>query len=666
MEYFNDILCVQAAWLIDNEVMTKVNYDKLKQRGWLRTVRKPSRGNPALIAYDSLPERFRHLIVEKFGNPYESVKPAEFADYIERDGEAWTYYSKYEVGDGKRLPDNRIREYCTNAEILNAVNRVVNKRAAKRRSMGGRKTNLWENIHKQVMDLNDETAHTLPKNLRRFRDRLKDYKERGYEALIHKGYCNTNSRKVNKDIEALILSIYAMPNKPFAKSVHDLYLSFLAGNISVADTETGEIFDRNDFFNEDGTPITLSEATIWNYLRRADNDVSLSKVRNSSLEFSSNKRPHHHRDLPNFSLSQISMDDRDLPRKMADGKRVKAYYGYDVASGAVVGASYSKLKDTQLFINCMRDMFRFIHLNGLGMPLEVEVEHHLVNQFKDDLMQAGTVFPFVRWCNPGNSQEKWAETGNRVKKYGYEKRHQDGIGRFYAKLEANRPKVDKVSDAENNNYNDKRYTFEQLVADDRETIEAYNNDLHPNQKKYPGKTRLDVLIQHQNPDAAKIDDALITRYIGDKVTTSIRRSQYVRVRYADYQLSTPRDIAKLQPNNYKVDAYYIPVEDGSIDKVYIYQDAALISECYKIEKYNRATAEQTDADHEAYLNQSKYVSEFDAWVKKTKPAKVAIVENDTTYDDCDVEEVDMVPVEIDNDFDYDDDEDYAQRALNDI
>ena len=43
------------------------------------------------------------------------------------------------------------------------------------------------------------------------------------------------------------------------------------------------------------------------------------------------------------------------------------------------------------------------------MPAQVEVEHHLVNNFADGLMKAGVVFPFVRWCNPGNSQEKRAE-----------------------------------------------------------------------------------------------------------------------------------------------------------------------------------------------------------------------------------------------------------------
>lgn len=131
---------------------------------------------------------------------------------------------------------------------------------------------------------------------------------------------------------------------------------------------------------------------------------------------------------------------------MKDGNRVKAYYAYDVVSGAVVGYAYNRLKTAELFLDCMRNMFRTLDRNGMYIPAELEVEHHLVSDFADGLMQAGTVFPLIHWCNPGNSREKRAEHFNRAKKYGVEKRTQVGIGRWYARLEANRPKEEKVYD----------------------------------------------------------------------------------------------------------------------------------------------------------------------------------------------------------------------------
>ena len=76
----------------------------------------------------------------------------------------------------------------------------------------------------------------------------------------------------------------------------------------------------------------------------------------------------------------------------------------------------------------MRNMFQTLDRNGMYIPAELEVEHHLVSDFADGLMQAGTVFPLIRWCNPGNSREKRAEHFNRAKKYGVEKRTQVASG----------------------------------------------------------------------------------------------------------------------------------------------------------------------------------------------------------------------------------------------
>jgi len=333
------------------------------------------------------------------------------------------------------------------------------------------------------------------------------------------------------------------------------------------------------------------------------------------------------------------MDDRDLPRKMLDGKRVKAYYSYEVLSGCVNGSAYTRNKDKRLFIDWRRDMFRFLSGNSLGIPLEVEVEHHLVNNYRNDLMSAGIVFPFVRWANAGNAQEKHAENFNKAKKYGFEKRYQDGIGRFYAKLDANRTHQDKIFDGENCNYKDKLYSFEQLVEDDLFIIRMCNNSPHPNQKKYKGMTRMEVLLENPNPELAKYEPSLLARYIGEKRKTSIVRSQYVKVQYGKYQLPSVSELEKLEPNNYGVTAYWLPDGNGEIKAVYLYQGDRFICECQKIRTFNTARAEWTEDDKEAYTNQMKYISNFDKTVKDDKGelAKVELIKHQTNKDFKDIE-----------------------------
>ena len=300
-------------------------------------------------------------------------------------------------------------------------------------------------------------------------------------------------------------------------------------------------------------------------------------------------------------------------------------------------------------------MFRLIDRQGWNCPAEVEVEHHLVSNFADGLIRAGVVFPFVRWCNPGNSREKRAEHFNRVKKYTVEKRMQIGIGRWWAKLEANRPQIEKVYDEKNNTYKEREYTYEQLVADDIQAIRAYNNQLHPNQTLYPGLTRWEVLCHHQNPNLAPVDKALLYRFIGEMARTSIRRSKYCRVNYEDYALPSPELIGRLAPNDYAVEAYYLPDGEGNVPEVYIYQNGAYIATCHRIEPYNEATAEQTDKDRAAYAEQAKYNAQFDAMVRREKIRKVRVLPGGApAHEEAEiVERVPAAPPEDPDEFNFD-------------
>lgn len=620
MEYFNNVLCVSGPELIP-EIVPVNTYKSWQYRGKIRVLRRACFSVPALIEYDSLPKDVKAAISEKYGDVKETMKYKNFKDSIITDPAALRFYSDYTFNEGQKLKPAKIAEYTVNASVLNRINEIINNRIALRKALGGNTRDVWGILAEQVVAVKESLNHTLPENKTRLKAKLNQYKKSGYIALIHKGFCNNNSRKVSAQIEKLILSLYSMPNRPFMASVYDLYIQFIGGALEVADVETGELFDRQDFCNEDGTPIILSETTIKRYLTNPLNRVSVDSRRMGKLEFSSAHRPHHHRHRPFFSFSKISMDDRDLPRKTKNGQRVKAYYAYDLASGAVIGASYSYEKDLNLITNCFRDMFRFIDRNGWGMPLEVEVEHHLMNKIQNEL---NSMFQFVRFCAPGNSQEKGAEHMNRAKKYGIEKANHVGIGRWWARSEAYRIRTEKVNDE----YTEPTYDYSTIVADDKADIIKYNNALHPNQKLYKGMTRLDVLRACMNPNATVINRAVIMRVIGEHTKTSVQRSQYLQVQYNDYQLSHPAVLGRLLPGNRRVDAYYLPDNNGEIKEVYIYQNDCYLDRCVKISTYNEAKAEQTAEDHREYTKQAQYVSVFDKMVKDFKPGRVDIISKD--------------------------------------
>lgn len=606
-------------------ILSVPNYKKLAAKKEINVVR-PGKGlgSYALVEIATMPLRFQERIKLKYGDMKEDVIRNWLGSHYHIDAKAREFYTRFRFDNGDALPPEHIQEYTVNASVIEAVMRAMEDATFMRKAMKAGPVN-WGELAGAISYYQAEFGHTLPVSSNRFKKRVNDFKANGYESLISRKFMNQNRRKVTYDIERLLLSIDAQPEQPFNTTVWEQYNMFVQGDLELYDPETGEVLNPADFTDKDGNPLVLSPATVANYLNNPKNKALRGKLHMSQWDFNNAYRPYHLRSIGEYALSKVSLDDRDLPRPMKDGNRVKAYYAYDVVSGAVVGYAYNRYKTTELFLDCMRNMFQTLDRNGMYIPAELEVEHHLVSDFADGLMQAGTVFPLIRWCNPGNSREKRAEHKNREKKYGVEKRTQVGIGRWYAKLEANRPKEEKVYDEKNNTYKVKTYSYEELVADDIRAIQTFNAQPHPNQKRYPGMSRWDVLCAHQNPNLAPWDKAVLYRFIGQHTETTIRQNTYCTVMYNQYGLPSPEIIEKLEPRNYKVDAYYLPDADGTINEVYIYQNGRYIATCKAVARYNENTAEQTEADKAAYTEQSKYVAQFDKMMKDGKIKRVGIL-----------------------------------------
>lgn len=606
-------------------IMSIPNYKKLAAKEKINVVRSGrGLGGYVLVEIATMPLRFQERIKLKYGDMKEDVIRNWLGSHYHIDAKAREFYTRFRFDNGDALPPEHIQEYTVNASVIEAVMRAMEDATFMRKAMKAGPVN-WGELAGAISYYQAEFGHTLPVSSNRFKKRVNDFKANGYESLISRKFMNQNRRKVTYDIERLLLSIDAQPEQPFNTTVWEQYNLFVQGELELYDPETGEVLNPADFTDKDGNPLVLSPATVANYLNNPKNKALRGKLHMSQWDFNNAYRPYHLRSIGEYSLSKVSLDDRDLPRPMKDGNRVKAYYAYDVVSGAVVGYAYNRYKTTELFLDCMRNMFQTLDRNGMYIPAELEVEHHLVSDFADGLMQAGTVFPLIRWCNPGNSREKRAEHKNREKKYGVEKRTQVGIGRWYAKLEANRPKEEKVYDEKNNTYKVKTYSYEELVADDIRAIETFNAQPHPNQKRYPGMSRWDVLCAHQNPNLAPWDKAVLYRFIGQHTETTIRQNTYCTVMYNQYGLPIPEIIEKLEPRNYKVDAYYLPDADGTINEVYIYQNGRYIATCKPVARYNENTAEQTEYDKAAYTEQSKYVAQFDKMMKDGKIKRVGIL-----------------------------------------
>lgn len=628
MEYYGNTLCISAPELFERGIMSKSCYSSAVNRGRLNVVRRGggASGCVALIAVDSLPTKYREKVEEAFpGGPEVRLRGWITSNY-EVDQNAIVFFNDRKQ-TGLDLTPDKIQEYVVNASVLNTCIKLYNRASAYRKLMGEKYD--WEMMAATIKLLKEEYHHTLPESTLRFRKKVNEYQKGGYGVLISGKFGNQNTRKVDLKTEKLVMGLQLLPNKPYNSQVKDLYDAFVCGELDVYDVQTGELFNPEDFCDKDGNPKSLSDSTIRNILNKPKNRLIWDKSQLSWSSFMHEAMPHMHRHQGEYSLSQVTMDDVDLTRKLKDTKlRVKAYYAYDVVSQCVIGASYSRDKDQNLVRDCFRDMFRLIAKHGWGIPAGIEVENHLMTDYKYTLLQEGTVFSHVRFCAPLNSQEKYAEALNGAKKTRIIHRNHTAIGRFYGKWKW-RAESKKISDASNDTYEDKNYyTFEELVADDRRDNYEWNHTLHPNQKKYKGMTRWDVLMENINPQLKPFDAVTLARYIGEKVETSVRRNSTVRVAYEDWWLSKPEVLEKLAPNNYKVTAYYLPDEDGKPQDVFIFQGDRYIDQVERVETYNRVMAEQTEEDKKKFYHQQKKVKEFTRYTDGIMVPKVGTLDTD--------------------------------------
>lgn len=658
MEYYGNTLCISARELVDNGIMSIPNYKQLSARRRIDVVRRGGRSGYALVSVSSLPDSYREKVNALYPDPSLEVLYAWIEANYETDQAAVAYFSDWRNSCGHDFAtDAHVAEYVANASVLNACIKLYNNAKAIHKTMGMKYD--WNKMSQVVEGYRVKVGHTLPSSMLRFRKKVNEYQECGYSCLISGKFGNQSRRKVDHKTERLIISIASLPNKPYNTSVWEMYNAFVCGELEVYDVETGALFNPAEWTDKSGEPLSLSESTIANYLNKPKNRVLIEQSTTSYTTFMHEQMPHVHRHAPEFSFSKISFDDRDLPRKLADTKaRPKAYYAYDVTSQCVVGYAYNRQKNVDLVTDCFRSMFRLIERHGWGCPAQVEVENHLMSQWRDSFLKAGVLFPFVRFCAPMNSQEKYAEPLNGAKKRSIEHKNHLGIGRFYAKSRAYRTESNKVFDAFNDTYEDKQYyTWDELIADDIRDIQEFNNSLHPNQKKYPGMTRWQVLEANMNPSLQPMDKSVWARFIGEHVETTIRRNSYCRVAYKDWWLSKTDVIERLYPNNWKVDAYYLTDESGEVTDMYIFQDDRLIDRLEDVGTYNTADAEQTDEDMTIFKEQQRKIAGFKGYISRNEIKRVGIskAEPMTEYKREEVElpsiDDDMISVEADN-FDY--------------
>jgi len=227
MEYYNNILTVEAGWMIEQGVMSATNYRNLSNRGDIQVVRRACRNTPALVAYDSMPDRYKKAIVERVGDPRKQARQNVLEGLIEHSATATTFFEDYMIDDDRHLPADKRREYYTNAIVLDGVKRLIEGRNSKRKALGNRATRFWDEISQAVQELDlTKWPHTLPANARSLERKYQRYIAEGFGSLVHKAYQtgSKNAAKVaDENQKAMLVTFMSDPRNLDNEQVARLY-----------------------------------------------------------------------------------------------------------------------------------------------------------------------------------------------------------------------------------------------------------------------------------------------------------------------------------------------------------------------------------------------------------------------------------------------------------
>lgn len=215
MKYHENILCISYAELTDgdpndaNESMRPIisasNLQYLVQRGQIRVVRRGCFGQSALYAYNSLPEKYRDKVVDKYGDVEKKATRSSLRDIFERDMRAENFYQTYTTDGHTHLTPETIKLYVNNASALNAVIDLYARRVAAIKLRNGSCGRVMGEICDELSLIQAELGCKLPKNSQSFRRVLDRYRKEGYASLISKKLGNSNADKTSsKERKALM------------------------------------------------------------------------------------------------------------------------------------------------------------------------------------------------------------------------------------------------------------------------------------------------------------------------------------------------------------------------------------------------------------------------------------------------------------------------------
>lgn len=603
-------------WYSWDSLRTAIDRYKNKSIG-IKRARLGGKNHVMLIDFDSLPIEVQNGL----GDPRKVEHVLE--QYYRTDNEAVVFFTKYRMPNGDGLKHQHQNQYIVNASVLNALisfRAVLEKqRKKKKNNATGITGELCEyaRTFQKTLKVRSNDEHSLPESEKRFKETLKAFEKDGYVSLISGKHGNDNSRKVDDSTMGLLESMFAKDTtKPTATDVHRKYTDFMAGRLEIINNESGEIYAPADFK-------PLSPTTVSRYLSDWQSQIATHAIRGGDRQRNiQNFKTYHSLDKPKFAGSIISVDDRQPPFKMHNGKRMWFYNGIDLGSEVFTVSVHGDSKEG-IITEFYRAMVRNYAHWGVCLPYELEAEMSLNASFTDTFLREGAMFQEVR-IEANNARGKKIERYFGALRYQYEKKREGWLARPFALSESNQAGSHEVP----------TLSRQEIIDNCQDDIEMWNSAPH---SVHTHMSRWEVFLTKQHPDLKPINYDAILPYLGYSTPSSCKVG-IIQLQGGEYLLGEDSEVCTGEKlialmkhvEGRKVTLYWMDDVEGNVLKALVYMGDQRICEAVSKPTYNRAKIEQTEQDVINREIMSKYEATIRGYGKSRKSGIEDITQIDHT------------------------------------
>jgi len=368
MRFHENLICLEFDEVVP-KLMSKETYSKNRQRGNFKVFGVGGNGREILISFESMPPKYKELVVKEYGNPYEYLAKEPILEQvlINWDYVAESFYDTYTLPHDASLslPEEYRKKYTEAASWLKTLNVFTTDKRALKRQLNITITEFWEAATAVIRAKNV----ALPINTRSLKNKLTKYNtaECKYSSLIEAWrFGNDNRKKVKDDVaEALLLEMIGHHNQ------HD---------------DTIIAIQYNKWATANGR-LTISPATVG--YRRKQNEHLITMQRNGVGANYTKYSKQIHSDRPSAPLLMAMCDDNILDlyfrKETTDKKgnkvvneqyRVAMYVVKDYYNDYILGYAIAETVTKDLIYAAFR--------NAMEHIIEITGGNYLFNQIQSD------------------------------------------------------------------------------------------------------------------------------------------------------------------------------------------------------------------------------------------------------------------------------------------